>query len=487
MAEPLRTTEQVRDALSKFFGANAPSVLVQPGSGPQDNIDTYSQEAGRLYVILTFDNLASSIPGLRDLIADTTESSAFRDQLQEALELTDGDFSDFIDSAVDDFAANYGLTRLPATAATLTLRFYTTALVPGTISLGTTARTPGLNTIEYTTSIDVVSQPVTPDPQTGLYYIDVPAEATIAGTSSRVPINRVTELSPPIAGFTSVTNITASSGGTDEETNEELLDRCVNAMKGRELDTVYGLDQFVRGQAGVEDALVVDTSDPLMTRGSGSEVDIYVIAENQQAATDNVTFESSIMVDSVILNRQPVVAVSQVRVNSVVQVPGADYEFVKDTGGFAGSNIAVDKVRFFSGHIPLDGDAIAVDYVYNSSIGDLQNLFELPENDIPNSDILIKQAVKILVDMEITIVKFSNYSNAQVQANVTTALETFFDALGLDDDVYVSDVVNVIENTDGVDRVNVPFTKMAPVGQVGASDIAVSKNEYARLNSVVFL
>jgi len=487
MANTLRTTEQVKKALSDFFGSNAPDVLVQPGSGPQDVIDTVSQEAGRLYVILTFISLTKSVAGLRDLIADTNESSAFREQLRQALELTESDLEILINETVDNFAANYGRTRVPATSSTTVLRFMKGSSALGTIPIGTTARTPGLNAIEYATSIDILSQPVVHDPVTGLYYIDVPATATSSGTLSRVPINRVTQLSPPITGFSTVTNIVSSSGGTNTESNSALLDRCMTALKGRELDTVYGLDGFVRGQAGVEDALVIDNSDPLMLRGNGNEVDIYVVADNEQSASDSVTFNSSIMGDSVILNHQPVTMIFQVLVNGTLQTAGVDYNFTKDSGGFAGSSIAVDKVQFLSGHAPSDGDTVAVSYSYNTMIGDIQGQFTLPENDIPNSDILIKTAERILVDMTITVVKLASFSTIQVQTNVTTALENFFDALMLGDSVYVSDVVAVIEATAGVNRVNVPFTKMAPVGQVGASDITIQKNQFARLNSVLFL
>jgi len=483
MANPLRTTDQVKTILSDFFGSNAPDVLVQPGSGPQDVIDTFSQEMGRSYIIMTYNSLKASVAGLRDLISDTTESASFREQLGDALEMTDSELNDFVDQTIENFAGNHGLSRLQATSATTVLRFFTSSGAPGTIPLGTTVRTPGLNAIEYATSIDILSQPVIPDPTTGLYYIDVPATATTAGQSSRVPLNRVTQLSPPISGFTSVTNIVASSGGTDTETNSDLLDRCMNALKGRELDTIYGLDLFVRGQNGVEDALVIDNSDPLMLRGSGNEVDIYIIADNQQAANDSVTFNSSIMGDSVIINRQPVLMVFQVRVNGALQTAGVDYNFVKDTGGFAGSNIAVDKILFLPGRIPSDGDGLTIDYSYNAMIGDIQSLFSLPENDIPNSDVLIKEATEVLVDIIATIIKLPNFSVLQVQSNVMTAVQDFFDALKLGDSVYASDVIGIIENTDGVDHVT--LTKLAPVGQVGVQDpITISKNQYARLNSI---
>jgi uncharacterized phage protein gp47/JayE len=116
-------------------------------------------------------------------------------------------------------------------------------------------------------------------------------------------------------------------------------------------------------------------------------------------------------------------------------------------------------------------------------IGDIQSLFSLPENDIPNSDVLIKEATEVLVDIIATIIKLPNFSVLQVQSNVTTAVQDFFDALKLGDSVYASDVIGVIENTDGVDHVT--LTKLAPVGQVGVQDpITISKNQYARLNSI---
>jgi uncharacterized phage protein gp47/JayE len=446
-------------------------------------IDTNSQEFGRLYAIQTFLGTMKSIAGLRDLIADTTESQAFRAQLQAALELSDNDFQALIDITVENFAGNYNIFRLPATYSTTILRFFTSSSLPGTIPLGTTARTPGLSSIEYATSIDVLSQPVLYDPNSGLYYIDDPATASIAGSSSKVPVNRVTQLSPPISGFSSVTNIVTSSGGTDRETNSAMLDRCVDSLKGRELDTIGGLEEFVKEQTGVQDAIVIDNSDPLMLRGHGSEVDIYTIVENQQTTTDVVVFNASIMSDSVILNSQPVSSVILVKVNGVPKTPSTDYNFVKDNGGFLGSIRGVDKVQFVAGHVPSDGDTILIEYTYNEAIGNIQSQLESDANNIPNSDILIKEAVEILIDITATITRFQNYSVSQVQANVNATLQTFFNALLLGDDIYSSDIVSAIEGTAGVDHL--VLNKLALAGGTGVSDtIVITKNQYAALNSV---
>jgi len=50
-------------------------------------------------------------------------------------------------------------------------------------------------------------------------------EALVSGTSGNIPIGNIIEIVSPIAGLDSVTNASATTGGLDQETDEELRDR----------------------------------------------------------------------------------------------------------------------------------------------------------------------------------------------------------------------------------------------------------------------
>lgn len=486
--ERLRTTDEVVETLNSFFDTNVPNVLRQEGTVPQDLIDTFSIEFGNLYTITTFVKEASTVPGLRRLISDDSDSVSFREDLATALNKTTDEINDLISRVVDDKAADENLTRKPATSATLVLRFFTTSSFNASIPVGTAARTPGLNSIEYKTTINILNQPPTLDPISGLYYIDVQAQATLPGISSRVPLNRVTDLTPPLTGFSTVTNITSSSGGTDVETDSELLDRILLARRGRELDTIIGLQLFAESQPGVQDALVIDNSDPLLTRGIGNQVDILIMGSNNITVTDTITYNSLTMQGEVVLPKQPVDTITALTVSGIPKTQGVHFNFIKDTGGLSGSVRGQDKIVFTFGNIPLDGEPVLIQYTINQLIADLQTLISSSnENEIPNSDILIREAIDLLIDIRIHITKFPEFSTTEVESSITSGIQSFFDEKLLGQSIFQSDLVRIIEDTSGVDRVDIPFQRLAITPNVGTSDITVEKNQFARLNSLIFV
>ena len=482
-----RTPDQVDSTASSFLKSNATDVLVQEGSVPQDIIDAFSQEMGNWYALMEFNDLKTSVTGLLNLVSGTPEYTAFISQLQAALEYTDSEMTARINLEVDNKAADYDLTRNLATSPTTVLRFFSTSSANATIPINTTARTQGDNSIEYKTTMDVSNQPVTLDPASGLYYIDIAAQASIAGIASRVSVNRITALLPPITGFTSVTNIVASSGGTDDESNTDLLNWCLLAERGRELDTINGLKLFALEQTGVEDALAVDASSPLMLRGHGNEVDIYIMGGTDQVQTDTAIYDSVLMGGSIILNKQPANSVSSVSVNGTPLTAGTDYNFVVDEAGFMGSNIAVSNVTFVPGHGPSNGDSVVIQYIYNALVSVVQSQFLVDANWIPNSDILIKEATALMVDIEMTVVNLPSYSLLDVQNRVLTAVQAYFNTLKLGMEADISEVVATVQGVIGVSKVDVPFQKMALVGQTGFSDIVPTQNEYVALNSLTYV
>jgi hypothetical protein len=319
-----------------------------------------------------------------------------------------------------------------------------------------------------------------------LYYIDVASEASLSGASSRVPINRLIVLTPPLSGFVSVTNITPSSGGADEETDETLLNRILTSWKGAQLDTVYGITNLILEQTGILDAMVLDNSSALVTRGVGNQVDAWIVGDSSENTTDTVTYASD-MDGTIYLANQPIESILSVTVGGVVKTEGVDYTVVEDTGSVSGSTIGYDAVVFIAGKYPNDGDSVIISYNYNKMVADIQAILTLPENEITNADILVREAQDILIDITIHIVLFAGYTSTAVQADLTTRLQAFFDALMLGDSVYQSDIINVIENTTGVDRVDVPFTKLAKHGSTGAADIVIASDERAALNDLLFV
>jgi uncharacterized phage protein gp47/JayE len=485
-----RTLDQVLADLQNFFSTNSPNTLVQEGTVPDDIINSFGNESNDFYAIQAFAQYSETLAGLQILISNSPDAVALLAALQPAMGMTATQVQGLLNLAVVKFATNYGVTPLGATFATTTLRFFSTSNANVNIPINTVVTTAGLSAIQYQTTIAIVNMPVTgPDPITGLYYIDVSAQAVTAGTASAVPQNRLTVMSPIVAGLSQVTNTVPSSGGTDPESNASILSRCALALRGRELDTIPGLTLFAKSQIGVLDASTIPNSSPYMTRGVGNQVDIRILGSNLQTYTDTFVYSAILIaqVGGIVLSHQPVANVLSVTVNSVLKTAGVDYNFVKDTGGFSGSVLGVDKVVFLN---PLNpGDTVVIQYNYDSLMTTIQSALNLAANQIPNSDILIREAQELLIDITMHVVVFAGYDPTQVEATITSAVEAYFNALllgappkGL---VPQSDIASVSANVAGVSYVDISNLSIDPA--IGLSDIPVTPIQYPRLNTLTFV
>lgn len=485
-----RTLDQILADFQNYFATNSPATLLQEGTVPNDIIGSVSNEGNNFYAIQAFVQYSKTLPGLQILISNSPDTVALLSSLQTAMGLTPTQVQELLTTAVTEFAKNYGVTPLAATYATTTLRFFSTSNANVNIPINTVVTTANLASIRYQTTIAIVNHPVTgPDPVTNLYYIDVPAQAVVAGTASIVSQNRLTVLSPMLAGLSAVTNVTASSGGTDTESNASVLSRCSLAMKGRELDTINGLTLFTKSQVGVLDASTIDNKSPYMTRGVGNQVDIRVLGSNLTTYTDTIVYSALLVsqVGGLVLSHQPVANILSLTVNGNPKIAGVDYNFVKDTGGASGSVQAVDKIVFLMGMTP--GDVVVVSYNYDQLMSTLQALLSQPVNQIPNSDILFREADKLLIDITMHVVVFAGYDLSQVQANISAALTAYFNNLlmgappkGL---IPLSDISSTASSVTGVSYVDVSNLSINPA--TGLGDIPVSPIQYARLNNLTWV
>lgn len=123
------------------------------------------------------------------------------------------------DEFIDEHALTYGLVRKDAVKATGVVRFtgtQGTSIETGT-QVGTEPADPDDEPIAFQTTQSGVI------PVGG--FIDLNVEALEAGTSSNVAVGVVTLLFSAVGGVASVSNLSAISGGQDQETDEALRDR----------------------------------------------------------------------------------------------------------------------------------------------------------------------------------------------------------------------------------------------------------------------
>ena len=124
-------------------------------------------------------------------------------------------YSDFL----DNLAAFKGVTRTPATAATTTVRFTLSAErdVATGIPQGTRVSTAGSTYFATDVYAEIPA---------GSTTVDVPATCTVAGTDGNgFAAGELSTIVDPIPYVASVTNTTATEGGAEIESDEDLAER----------------------------------------------------------------------------------------------------------------------------------------------------------------------------------------------------------------------------------------------------------------------
>lgn len=152
---------------------------------------------------------------------------------------------------------------------------------PGTIiAAGTVFATPATEEAE---SIEFATEEACVLNEEGIG--DVIARAMIAGIKSNVNANTVTMMSVPVEGIISITNPEKATGGTDEESDDELRERILDANEQMD-DSYIGNEsdykRWAEAVAGIGTAIVVP-------EWNGPEtVKIIVLDGNGEAANETL-------------------------------------------------------------------------------------------------------------------------------------------------------------------------------------------------------
>jgi hypothetical protein len=244
---------------------------------------------------------------------------------------------------------------------------------------------------------------------TDQYAVEVSVRATVPGTSSN--ISKYSLVRTSIPGVSNVTNIFAFKGGTNQEDDASYRNRVLAIFSGSNIGTALGYRNTALTNSSVLDALVISPGDVLMTRdgtivktaengtktitseGTGGKVDVVILGsginENidtfiyrdksnsndptnrandiilgQITGDENKTIARK-RIDNIalgILPSQPIDQITEVTgtqsggnflpktTDSLGRVKG-NYELIKDTGVFAGSPWAQDKLVWVNDRI----------------------------------------------------------------------------------------------------------------------------------------
>lgn len=479
----LPTFSQILSSMLSFLQASRPDINTNSGTVVSDVVCS---------------TVANQLSAENGTSASVYSSIAYTQELQAFAT----DAADLVPSDLDQIGANYGLTRLPATAAigfiTLRIRSYTTSSPVITVNSGTvvstlaTSQSPAVSfattaTVTFTPSL----APSYYNPVSGFYEQTTTIVCQTTGTVGNVGAATITSLVGPGIGIDAVTNSTATTGGTDAESNTAFAARIQIKLEGNNVGTPNGIISLVNTNPSVIQAIVVGPNDPEMQRNQfGGSVDVYIRGQILTSITDTDLYSTTGSQTFTLIN-QPVTSIGTVTgvVSSVsghVFVLGTDYTVhINPNSLFAGSVAAGSYIQWLStGTKPDNNTNFTIAYTYDSLIASLQALFNNNSNHIVASDILVKEAIEALINFTAGILIVPGYVPSSVVANVETALTNYINGLGLGAVLILSELVAIMQTVAGVSEVDLSslilqstegiIVTTIPPGQ----QISVGKNAY---------
>ena len=224
-------------------------------------------------------NMAASVQGAANAAIDLTVGSVLRAILEanaaialwmqwlivQVLAQTRAATSNGTD--LDSWVADFGMSRLPAQAASTTLSFSRiTPGFPAVIAVGSQAKTS-----DGAQTFTVQADPTHPAFLTltnsfniapSVTSISVPAVAAVGGAGGNVQAGAITLLATAIPGVDAVTNLVAAAGGQDAESDTALRSRFANFIDSRSRATPAAVAFTIQSLQQGLDYTLVENRDP---------------------------------------------------------------------------------------------------------------------------------------------------------------------------------------------------------------------------------
>lgn len=310
------------------------------------------------------------------------------------------------------------------------------------------------------------------------YEITVPIVCLTPGSAGTVATGAITTILRVPGGIDSGMNQAATSAVQDVETNQELASRVIALRSGYALDTFDGFYLDLKGNAGVQNFVVVAKDNPLLVRASSdaNAVDIWVKDTQPQNVIEYFTFNGKFYR----FTHQPVISIQ-----SVLDANGNDrtsqFVLVKDTGAYAYSPRGQDQMVLLSG--TLFGQLLHVSFTYDYEESYLANYFATRAKAMFGLDILARAGIGVNIYIGAKLTVLSGFVWSTVQSQVVSSLLNYVVQLPMGAEIERADLIYAAKSVNGVD--NFVFTDCRfltdPSGLV--YDLPIAGNQYAILQS----
>lgn len=372
-------------------------------------------------------------------------------------------------SDLDNLSRNLQSQRKGAQKALGIITFYRVDIPQGTISIprGTSVSSKGgfsISPKRFVTTQDAIINILSFNPSTARFEVDVPIRAITGGGSSNLPAGAISTLVSGVTGVAGCYNSAPTTGGKDRETDTQLAIRIKNILAGNNVGTLGGYYNSIIEHPDVVGVKVVGPDDTtVQKRSTVGSIDILI---RGAVPTQPTSLESYIYTPSVsyyIPENQPLyTAVSGSFIvegsSSGTLVQGTHYNVYKDISLYGGSVRAADRFVFIPGSGIVNGETLTFTYTYNSLIDELQTNMTADTVKSINADVLIREARRRNININVTIGVFAGYVPNQVASDVKTVITAALNDYTIGEEVQQSDIIAIIAAVDGVDDVLVPLT-----------------------------
>jgi hypothetical protein len=326
------------------------------------------------------------------------------------------------------------------------------------------------------------------NPNTGKYEITTEIEAITAGSIGNVAQNTLNTLIGALVGIDGCYNANSTTNGVDTENIEVFRRRLSLEVQGNTIGTPDGFLTIVLQNPSVGDAILVGNGNTL--RDVSGAVDIYIKGVTPTQYNDS--YDISLLSDpsQLIFTKQPIylAGVQTVIISNTGSVSTPSFTFVQDSGSLGGSIYAQDKLVWAT---PLDPSlgTVYINYSYNSLPETLQNQFAQTNFNVLNTDLLVKSANQILIDITTSVKILPGFDNTYVALQIQSNIAEYLDSLQIGATISQSGIALIILQTPGINDVLLPFTSFS--GNNGLitpdsfGDLDIPSNSYAEAGDIV--
>jgi hypothetical protein len=466
----------------------------QPGSTLGDSLVSPQAISDVKQNAITFlGTIAMSITDLLALKKDDNTLSL----LASALETTTDEILVQIASFLDSWGENFDEVRKPASKATGTILYSRIDAPTADITIGVGKTSKRADGVQYATTASVTMQYLNAgsywNSSLMMYSIEVSIEAAQEGAAGNTAADTITTPVSAVEGLPYVTNTSAVDGGRDLESDEDFGARLLEKWQAIGATTKAGLKDTVIGSAGVAGVLsayVALTGDALSLRGNG-KTDVWFQGELLTEYSEYVTaYNSPDFQNGFVPTKKP--AISLVSVGSGTAVLRRD-----TTSPLAGSIQGKDVIQFTT---PPASLPVMVTYLYDSRVTLVQDALDNEARSMANqispssawaavkTPVLAKRANPLEVDYTAAITVMPNANATQVKLAVKQAIKALEVGYLLNGEVFLTDINQVVEETEGVLRISGSPTKFNLSNKSGVVDsVAPGLNEYVRFKNINIL